>query len=77
MQRVGKSETERWQVRRTAEKAEYAAKRQTHAAMRYRQVLEVDRLKGRGLTTKAALARLGIARSVYDDWKKRLADEIA
>lgn len=70
--RRGQGESSRWLALRAAEKAENSAARKAHEALRYRQVLAVDRLKRRGMTTKDALIKVGIARSVYDDWRKRL-----
>lgn len=71
-ERRDQGEPERWRALRAAEKAENAAARKAHEARRFRQVLEVDRLKNRGMTTKNALMKVGLARSVYDDWRKRL-----
>lgn len=71
-ERSKQGEPERWRALRAAEKAENAATRKAHEARRFRQVLEVSRLKNRGMTTKGALTKVGLARSVYDDWRKRL-----
>jgi len=67
------NESSRIRVNRLRRNSEYQSKRQAHAQQRFVEVVEVDALMARGMKRPAALKRAGVSRSVYDDWKPRLA----
>lgn len=67
------NESSRIRVNRLRRNSEYQSKRQAHAQQRFVDVVEVDALMARGMKRPAALKRAGVSRSVYDDWKPRLA----
>ena len=67
------SESNRMRVNRLRRNSEYQSKRQAHAQERFAEVVDVDALMARGMKRPAALKRVGLSRSAYDDWKPRLA----
>lgn len=66
------SASQRFLARRAVANAQYSAQRKAHEVWRFEQVLEVDRLRNRGLMLSDALAKVGISRSVYQDWTYRM-----
>lgn len=61
-------------VRKLEKATQRLAEAKAHEALRFRQVIAVQKLIGAGKPRADAMLEVGISRSGYDDWKPRLQE---
>jgi hypothetical protein len=62
-------------VRRFKQKGDFEERQRLNSVRRFEQVLAVRKYRADGLNVPESLAKVGISRAVFDDWKGRL-DEL-
>lgn len=68
----GPSSSDRLRARQHLSKSAYQMRLETNRNARYRQVLDVEKLRSRGVPLMDALGQVGIGKSMFYDWKAQL-----